>query len=283
MVVTLIAALAVLLMPALSSVEGPVLSSIEGPALRSVEAQQPETMSLLGQPLHAPPMSREARSKADAELVAARAAFTKDPSNADAALALARADLALGHVGEALEHLTRGIEAKPEDARLYLERGLGFIVIRKFPVAEKDFSKVAETLPAAYCGLGLAQYLAADFTHARESYANCAEPGIFAYLADRRTGKSTMPRPTVSPDQASSTTEDIKLPGSVSSKSATSRAPMAERYMDAVDDLMAGKTDAAKDRLKEIVERHRNGWMNPVYIAAEADYARILKAKGRRR
>jgi tetratricopeptide (TPR) repeat protein len=276
MVVTLIAALVVLLMPALSSVEGPVLTS--------VEAQQPETMSLLGQPLHAPPMSKEARSKADAALVAARAALAKDPTNADVVLALTRADLALGHVGDALEHLTRGIEAKPEDARLYLERGRGFIVIRKFPVAEKDFSKAAETLPAAYCGLGLAQYLAADFTHARESYAKCAEPGIFAYLADRRTRQPARPRPAVSPDPASSTTEDIKLPGSVSSKAAASRTPMAERYMDAVDDLMAGKTDAAKDRLKQIVERHRNDWMNPVYIAAEADYAKIfkIKAKGRR-
>jgi hypothetical protein len=58
---------------------------------------------------------------------------------------------------------------------------------------------------------------------------------------------------------------------------------MAERYIDAVDDLMAGKTDAAKDRLKQIVEKHRNDWMNPVYIAAESDYARILKAKGGRR
>lgn len=274
MVVTLIVALAVLVMPALSSVEGPALSF--------GEAQQPETMSLLGQPLHAPPMSREARSKAAAELVAARAAFAKDPSNADAALALAQADLALGHVGDALEHLTRGIEAKPEDARLYLDRGRGFIVVRKFLVAEKDFTKAAETLPAAYCGLGLAQYLAADFTHARESYTKCAEPGIFAYLADRRTGKSAMPRPTVSPDPASSTTEDIKLPGSVSSKAATSRAPMAEGYMDAVDDLMAGKTDAAKDRLKQIVERHRNDWMNPVYIAAEADYAKVFKAKSKK-
>jgi len=36
-----------------------------------------------------------------------------------------------------------------------------------------------------------------------------------------------------------------------------------------------GKKDPAEDALREIVEKQVNRWMEPVYIAAEADYARI--------
>ena len=35
--------------------------------------------------------------------------------------------------------------------------------------------------------------------------------------------------------------------------------------------------DDAQDRLKQIVEKNRRDWMEPAYIAAEADYARLKK------
>ncbi len=57
---------------------------------------------------------------------------------------------------------------------------------------------------------------------------------------------------------------------------------MAATYLDAAERLIQGKREAAKDLLKEIVEKDRNNWMEPVYIAAEADYARILKAEGKK-
>ena len=34
--------------------------------------------------------------------------------------------------------------------------------------------------------------------------------------------------------------------------------------------------------LKKIVEKNRDDWMEPAYIAAEADYAKIVKAEGKR-
>ena len=34
----------------------------------------------------------------------------------------------------------------------------------------------------------MALYLAADYPRAREAFAKCADPGIFAYLADWRVG-----------------------------------------------------------------------------------------------
>ena len=164
----------------------------------AVLGQQPETMSLLEKPLFAPPLSREERSKREAAHAAARAAYEHDRASVDAALALGRAEMALGRVGDALEVLTRALENRPDDPRLLLERGRGLIVIRKFEPAAKELRTPAATLPEASCALGLAQYLAADYPHARESFRKCPDPGIFAYLADWRAGSSAMARPVVS-------------------------------------------------------------------------------------
>ncbi len=244
--------------------------------------QQPETMSLLEKPLFAPPLSKDERGQREAALAAAREAYGRDRANVDAVLALSRAQMALGRVGDALEVLTRAVESQPGDARLGLERGRGLIVIRKFEVAAKELRKPAETLPAASCALGIAQYLAADYSHAREAFSKCPDPGVFAYLADWRTGPSAMPRPTVARQPVPDPSAPIRLPGTAAKPGPTTRLPLAASYLDAAQSLIEGKTEIAKDQLKQIVEKSRNEWMDPVYIAAEADYARILKAEGKR-
>ena len=96
--------------------------------------------------------------------------------------------LALGRIGDALEMLTHGLEANPDEPRLLLQRGRSYIPIRKFDVAARDLRKAAETLPAARCALGLAQYLSADYARAQGTYGKCADPGVFGYLAARRAG-----------------------------------------------------------------------------------------------
>jgi tetratricopeptide (TPR) repeat protein len=245
--------------------------------------QQPETMSLLEKPLFAPPLSSAERSNREAALAAARAASSRDPSSVDAVLALARAHMALGRVGDSLEVVTRALENKPDDPRLALERGRGLIVIRKFELAARELRKPAETLPDASCALGLAQYLAADYPHARESLARCPDPGIFAYLADWRTGPSAMPRPVVSSVPTPDPSAAIRLPGATTKPGPAMRTPMTATYLDAAERLIKGNTEAAKGELKQIVEKNRNAWMDPVYIAAEADYARVLKAEPRKK
>jgi tetratricopeptide (TPR) repeat protein len=245
--------------------------------------QQPETMSLLEQPLFAPRLSSEERSTREGVLAAARAVYGRDRGNVEAAIALSRAEMALGRVGDALEVLTHALEAKPDDPRLLLERGRGLIVIRKFPLAEKELRKPAETLPEASCALGIAQYLAADYAHARQSFTKCPDPGIFAYLADWRTGPSAMPRPNVSREPAPDPSAPIRMPGAATKPGPSTRLPMTATYLDAAEHLTQGKAEAAKDLLKQIVEKDRNNWMDPVYIAAEADYARILKAEPKKK
>jgi hypothetical protein len=76
------------------------------------------------------------------------------------------------------------------------------------------------------------------------------------------------------------------LPGSVA-KSEEAK-PLTADYMEAVDLLLSGDQPKAIARLKQIVEKNRrNDWMEPAYIAAEADYARlykpVLKKKNKKR
>ena len=87
-----------------------------------------------------------------------------------------------------------------------------------------------------------------------------------------------MPRPVI-PADASSAAQEIRLPGSTLPSAPHAAAPLVTRYLDASDDIAAGRRDAAEGLLKKIVDKYREGWMDPVYIAAEADYARILKAE----
>ena len=252
--------------------------------LALVLSQQPETLSLLGEPLFAPRLSKADKAKAHADLAAARAEYDKQPSAPAAILALQEAYRALGRIGDALEVLTHGLEANADEPRLLLERGRGYIIIRKFEVASRDLAKAAETLPAARCALGLSQYLSADYARAAETCRKCADPGVFGYLASRRAGEPASARPVPSgPPPTPATT--IKLPGSVSSPASEAPKPIAASYLEAVERLLAGDEGAARERMKKIVEKNRRDWMEPAYIAAEVDYARLKKTekrKGRR-
>ena len=255
----------------------------------AVEGQQPETLSLLGEPLYPPKLSRAARAAADAELQRAHAAYTAKPSGVAEILALARAHLALGRVGDSLIVLTHGLDANTESPELHLERGLGYILIRKFVVAQRDLTKAAK-LPGAACARGLAQYLAADYERARTTYAECTDSGpstplragVFAYLADRRAGGTPRERPV--PDgPAAASSSPIRFPGTAANQKEAAPEPLAGAYLTAIEQLLDGKTDAARERLKQIVERNRSSWMEPAYIAAEADYARLGTGKKRKR
>jgi tetratricopeptide (TPR) repeat protein len=250
-------------------------------AVGAFAQQQPQTLSMLGTPLYPPPLPGDAREKLAADLASATSALKTDPSSIDNAIAVARADMALGQLGDAIEALTRAREPKPDDPRLLLETARDVIVNRKFDVAERDARKAAETLPEANCVLGFALYLKADYVHAKAAYATCRDPGIFAYLADRFTGGSAVPRPVI--DERTGQTKQLppplRIPGSIV-HAGKPQKPLAAAYLDAAERLAAGKRKDAAALLKPIVEKHMDEWMTPVYIAAEADYSRVAK-KGR--
>jgi tetratricopeptide (TPR) repeat protein len=244
--------------------------------------QQPETLSLLGEPLYAPKLPKADRVAAEAELARAHAAYMSKPSSPAEILALQQAQIALGRIGDALVVLTHGIEANPAEPALFLERGRGYILIRKFGVAERDLRKAAEKLPDARCALGLAHYLAGDYERARAAYVDCRDPGIFGYLAERRAGGSPA-KPPVPQGPLPTASAPIRFPGAVK-KGNSAPEPIAASYLAAIERLLAGDADDARERLKKIVERNRNDWMEVVYIAAEADYARLRKpVRGKRK
>jgi tetratricopeptide (TPR) repeat protein len=244
--------------------------------------QQPETLSLLEEPLYAPPVSKAERARLEGEIVEARADVSRDPANAGAVLRLARAQRDLGRIGDALETLTRAIEGKADTPAVHLERGRGFIAIRKFELAQKESRKAAETLPEAHCDIAFALYLLADYTRAHEEYGRCADAGLFGYLAARRAGAAAGGRPDAPPDPGRRNS-DVRFPGSVSSKSSREAPSLAAKYADAVERLIANEKDPAKDLLKSIVEKHKSMWMEPAYVAAESDYARILKTEPKKK
>lgn len=237
-------------------------------------SQQPETLSLLGEPLYPLTLSKSARTQADDNLRVAHAAYEKAPNDAANVVALARAHLVFGRVGDAIEILTHALEVTIDDPQLLLERGRGYVDIRKFDLAQRDLRKAAEKLPEASCELGLAQYLAGAYPQAQASYARCRDPGVFGYLSARRAGASAERPAIVRPAES----EEIRMPGSPAPRKEPPKAPLAADYLDAAELIIEGKTDAARDRLKDIVRKHRkNEWMESAYVAAEADYARLYK------
>ena len=245
--------------------------------LAALLSQQPETLSLLNEPLYAPSVPKGERAKAEQMLTATRAAFQKTPNDPAAILAYAQAVLAFGRVGDALEILTHGLEANHDEPRLLLERGRNYIRIRKFGPAQRDLRKAAESLPAAQCSLAFAQYVTADYKSATDTYRACSDPGVFAYLAERRSGGTpgSKPSPTGPPPSVG---PPIHLPGSVAKQKADEPKPLTADYMDAMELLLAGDQEKATEQLKRLVDKNRkNDWMEPAYIAAEADYARLYK------
>jgi len=248
--------------------------------------QQPETLSLLGEPLFAPSPTKAERRKAEADFAATHTAYEQQPNDPAAVLAFARATLAVGHVGDALEVLTRALERKQDDAPLLAERGHGFIVIRKFAIAERDLRKAAATLPEARCTLAFALYLQAQFAPSREAYKACAEPGVFATLADRRATPGTA---ATTPSATAPVEPAIRFPGAAPApkpkvKAREATQSIEDHYVAAIERLLAGDVDTAREQLKTIVEKHRkNDWMEAGYIAAEADYAKLYKPPRKKR
>jgi len=217
-------------------------------------SQQPETLSLLKEPLFAPDVPRKERGRLEAELAEAQAAARKDPT-ADAALRVARAQRELGQIGDSLMTLTRASEGKTDSPVIRLERGRGFILIRKFDVALREFRKAAETLPEAHCDIGFTLYLQGDYKGAVDEYRQCAKPTMFTELAARRAGQ---PSKAPAPAPASPDKKDLTGP-----------------YLNAVERLLTHDTDGARGLLEPLVEKHKDRWTEAVYIAAESDYARI--------
>ena len=129
----------------------------------------------------------------------AKAAYEKEPDNADLLIWYGRRTAYLGQYEDAIAIYTEGIGKFPEDARIYRHRGHRYISIREFEKAIADLERAAElirgtknetepdgipnamNIPVStlhgniWYHLGLAYYLTGDYPNAYRAYLKCRE------------------------------------------------------------------------------------------------------------
>lgn len=109
-------------------------------------APRAEAMSLLGGALFAPVIPEEARERMERDLAEARAAYDRNPNDADAIIWLGRRLAYLGYYRVAIEVFGEGIRKHPGDARMYRHRGHRFITTRQIARAITDLETAADLM-----------------------------------------------------------------------------------------------------------------------------------------
>jgi tetratricopeptide (TPR) repeat protein len=156
-------------------------------------SDQPEAVSLLGEPLFRPDLDPAAAARMDAQLDSARADH-EAAGGPDALIWLGRRLAYPGRYREAIAAFSEGIDRYPDDPRFYRHRGHRYITVRELDRAIDDFERAAQMVadrpdeiepdgqpnPAGiplstlntniWYHLGLARYLQADFEAAARAF-----------------------------------------------------------------------------------------------------------------
>lgn len=103
-----------------------------------------EAVSLLGQPLVAPPIAADKRAELEAGVAAAHVAHNARPDDVDALILYARRLGQVGRFREAAAVYSDGLRKHPDDARLYRFRGHRFITLRQLDLALEDLTRASE-------------------------------------------------------------------------------------------------------------------------------------------
>jgi tetratricopeptide (TPR) repeat protein len=102
-----------------------------------------EATSLLGHPLMRPEITESNRARLEKELADARAAYARNPNDAEALIWLGRRTAYLNRFREAIAIFSQGIQKHPNDARIYRHRGHRYITVREFDNAIADLERAA--------------------------------------------------------------------------------------------------------------------------------------------
>jgi tetratricopeptide (TPR) repeat protein len=108
--------------------------------------ETPEAFSLFGEPLDQQPPRPDVVEKQKALYDKALMDWEKKPEDADTVIWLGRRTAYLGRIREAAAIFSQGIEAHPEDPRIYRHRGHRFISLRLFDQAIDDLERAAELI-----------------------------------------------------------------------------------------------------------------------------------------
>jgi tetratricopeptide (TPR) repeat protein len=131
----------------------------------------PETISLLGVPLHAARDSTGVIALADQQLAA-------DPRDLTSLINAGIARASARRFNAAIEVFTRGIEKYPDEARLYRFRGHRYLSLRRFDDAVRDLERAVALDSTNYdivYHLALAYYLTERYADAASAIEKCAE------------------------------------------------------------------------------------------------------------
>jgi tetratricopeptide (TPR) repeat protein len=163
----------------------------------SAAEKTPEAIGLDGRRFFPPDLPAEAQKRLEDNYAQAKAAYDKDPNNADNIIWLGRRLAYLSRYREAIDVFTQGIAKFPNDPRMYRHRGHRYITTRAFDKAVVDLEKAAalaqgrpdEGEPDGAPGkrpspsstlkfnihyhLGLAHYLQGRFDRAEAAYREC--------------------------------------------------------------------------------------------------------------
>jgi tetratricopeptide (TPR) repeat protein len=141
-----------------------------GPA---IPTDAPVVVSPLGARFYAKPDETNVVAEAEKKLAV-------DPTNVELLTALARAQVKVLRLHDAIATFTRAIELAPDNARLYRLRGHRYISSRQFERAVADLDRAAKLSDKEFdiwYHLGLAYYLKRDFARAAEAYTRARDCG----------------------------------------------------------------------------------------------------------
>jgi tetratricopeptide (TPR) repeat protein len=129
-------------------------------------AQRPEYVS---------PAGTRYFAQADTGAIArAESALALEPRNPERIIQLERAQAAVRRFREAVETLTKGIDANPRNARLYVDRGHRYVSVREFDRARADLERGAaldSTIYDAWYHLGIVRFVRGEFAAAAAAFA----------------------------------------------------------------------------------------------------------------
>lgn len=130
---------------------------------------EPQAMSLFGEPLYATADTTGAIEEADL-------ALSEAPNDVELILAAGRVRRNFWQYRQAMDLYSRAIELSPDDWRPYRYRGHRHISVREFDEAITDLQKARDLAPLNWdvvYHLGLAHFLAGDFSSASDEYLRC--------------------------------------------------------------------------------------------------------------
>jgi tetratricopeptide (TPR) repeat protein len=176
------------------------LLSPDGGAAQPEARPTPEVVSPLGTRFFARPDPKRTVAAAEKKVAAA-------PDDPEAILALARAQVAVLRLRDAVSTYDRALKLAPEDALLYRYRGHRYISLRRFDQAISDLERAARLNGQRFdiwYHLGLAYYLKGKFAEAAVAYEKAYQvsdkddsrvaASDWLYMSHRRQGNELAAR-----------------------------------------------------------------------------------------